>query len=176
MSAVRECRFFTITSTQSVLILSCNLNQNEMDLPIATEMELLFKEEVKLLDVVEYGFSLQDLVDGRKPVPAEGARFDISFEGRLEGHRINGKITGTDYLEVRPDRRFFLTLKGRIQTGDGANIQVSETGNNVQGSLSLHMKFHTSHSSYSWLNHREVLGLGYADLQSGSARVNAYLI
>lgn len=147
-----------------------------MDLPIATEMELLFKEEVKLLDVVEYGFSQQDLVEGIKPVPAEGARFDITFEGRLAGHRISGKITGTNYLEVRPDRRFFLTLKARIQTDDGASIQVSESGNNVQGSLTLQMKFHTSHSAYSWLNHREVLGLGYTDLQSETAQINAYLI
>jgi len=147
-----------------------------MESAVATEMELLFTEDVKLLDIAEYGFSLQDLLEGKKPVPAEGARFDISFEGRLEGQRINGKISGTDYLEVRPDGRFFLNLKARIQTDDGASIQVSETGNNVEGNLSLHMKFHTSHNTYTWLNHREVLGLGYADLESGTAKVNAYLI
>ncbi len=147
-----------------------------MDLPIATEMELLFKEEVKLLDVVEYGFSLKDLVEGIKPIPAEGAPLDISIEGRLQGQQINGKIMGTDYLEVRPDGRFFLNLKARIQTDNGAGIQVSETGNNVQGDLSLQMKFHTSHSAYSWLNYREVLGLRYADLHSGTVKVNAYLI
>ena len=147
-----------------------------MEPAVATEKELLFKEDVKLLDITEYGFSLRDLLEGNRALPAEGARFDISFEGRLEGQRINGKISGTDYLEVRSDGRFFLNMKARILTDDGASIQVSETGNNVEGNLTLHMKFHTSHDTYTWLNHREVLGLGYADLESGTAKVNAYLI
>ena len=63
-----------------------------------------------------------------------------------------------------------------IPIKDRACIQVSETGNNFQGGLSLFMKFHTNHSGYTWLNHKEVLGLGFADLHTGTAKVRGYLI
>jgi hypothetical protein len=140
-----------------------------------TEMEFLFEEKVTLTDFVEYGFSMQDLVKGR-PVPKEGARFDIYFEGDLTGDKINGKITGIDYLEVRADRRFILDLRARIITDDGATIQVTETGINNYGDLRLNMEFHTNDERYTWLNHKQVLGLGFADLNTGAAGVKGYLI
>lgn len=138
-----------------------------------TDLTLLFEEQVVLSDFVEYGFSMQDLVNGES-IPNEGARFDIFFEGDLIGEKINGKISGVDYLEVRADGRFFLNLHAKILTDDGAQIQVTETGINDNGSLKLNMEFHTNDQRYSWLNRAQVLGLGTVDFHTGQAIVKGY--
>ncbi|KAB7530284.1 DUF3237 family protein [Flagellimonas olearia] len=138
-----------------------------------TDLALLFEEQVVLSDFVEYGFSMQDLVNG-EPIPTEGARFDIYFEGDLIGEKINGKISGVDYLEVRADGRFFLDLHAKILTDDGAQIQVTETGINDHGNLKLNMEFHTNDERYSWLNRAQVLGLGTVDFNTGKALVKGY--
>lgn len=138
-----------------------------------TDLVLLFEEKVVLSDFEEYGFSMQDLVNGER-IPEEGARFDIYFEGELTGEKINGKISGVDYLEVRADGRFFLDLHARILTDDGAQIQVTETGINDNGALKLNMEFHTNDERYSWLNREQVLGLGTVDFNTGQAIVKGY--
>ncbi len=140
-----------------------------------TDLELLFEEHVTLTDFVEYGFSMQDVVESGA-VPKRGARFDIYFEGDVIGDKINGKITGVDYLEVRADGRFFLDLHATIITNDGASIQVTETGINDQGTLKLNMEFHTNDERYSWVNHAQVAGLGTVDFNTGKANVKGYLI
>jgi len=140
-----------------------------------TDLELLFEEHVVLTDFVEYGFGLQDVMEG-KPIPKSGARFDIYFEGDVIGDKISGKITGVDYLEIRPDRRFFLNLHATIITNDGASIQVEETGINNQGALKLNMQFHTNDERYEWMNHAQVIGLGTVDFNTGKANVKGYLI
>lgn len=138
-----------------------------------TDLALLFEEQVTLSDFVEYGFSMQDLVNGER-IPEEGAHFDIYFEGDLIGEKINGKISGVDYLEVRADGRFFLDLHARILTDDGAQIQITETGINDNGKLKLSMEFHTNDKRYSWLNRTQVLGLGTVDFNTGQAIVKGY--
>lgn len=139
-------------------------------------LELLFEERVRLTEVVEYGFPMNDLLEGKTPIPPEGARFDIYFEGSLQGDRIRGTIEGVDFLEVRADGRYFLNLQARIRTEDGANIQLRETGVNNQGTLRLQMEFHTGDRRYSWLNSRQVLGIGTVDLSAAEANVQGYLI
>lgn len=140
-----------------------------------TDLELLFEEHVTLTDFVEYGFSMQDVIEG-KPIPKRGARFDIYFEGDVIGDKINGKITGVDYLEVRADGRFFLNLHATIITDDGASIQVEETGINNLGTLKLNMEFHTNDERYDWVNHVQVAGLGAVDFNTGKVNVKGYLI
>ena len=140
---------------------------------VKTDLVLLFEEKVVLSDFEEYGFSMQDLVNGER-IPEEGARFDIYFEGDLIGEKINGKISGVDYLEVRADGRFFLDLHAKILTDDGAQIQVTETGINDNGALKLNMEFHTNDERYSWLNREQVLGLGTVDFNTGQAIVKGY--
>lgn len=138
-----------------------------------TDLTLLFEEQVVLSDFVEYGFSMQDLINGEQ-IPEEGAHFDIYFEGDLIGEKINGKISGVDYLKVRADGRYFLDLHAKILTDDGAQIQVTETGINDNGTLKLNMVFHTNDQRYAWLNRAQVLGLGTVDFNTGQATVKGY--
>lgn len=135
---------------------------------------LLFEEEVHLTTITEYGYSLKAVMTNESPIPSRGVRFDISFEGTIRGNRLNGIVTGTDYLTVRPDGRFLLNLQARIETEDGAIIKLEERGSNTEGRLCLYMNFHTHDARYLWLNQTEVVGLGHVDFTTGIAKIAGY--
>jgi len=46
--------------------------------------------------VVEYGASAEAVFSGQTPPPAEGARFDVYFEGPVTG-KLKGTAKGVDY-------------------------------------------------------------------------------
>lgn len=136
--------------------------------------DLLFEEEVRLTGVKEYGFSWQQFVSNTEPIPPEGLKFDIHFEGEVTGDRINGTIKGTDYLTVRADGRLFLNLHAAITTNDGAHIHVTESGINANGHLRLAMDFHTSDQRYTWINQKHVWGVGTVDFQTGRVIIKGF--
>ncbi len=138
------------------------------------DVALLFEEDVRLTDVKEYGFRWEDFAGGNEPIPAEGLRFDIHFEGDVTGDRVRGKIKGIDYLTVRSDGRLFLDLRAAIITEDGGMINVTETGINDNGNLRLNMDFHTNDSRYAWLNRRHVWGIGTVDFATGEVKIKGY--
>ncbi len=138
------------------------------------EDTLLFEEDVRLTDVKEYGFSWQQFAENKTPIPAEGIKFDIHFEGEVTGDSVNGVIKGVDYLTVRSDGRLFLNLHAAITTHDGATIYVSETGINDKGALRLSMDFHTNDRRYQWINHKHVWGVGTVNFQTGEVKIKGY--
>lgn len=140
---------------------------------VAQDM-LLFEEDVRLTEVKEYGFSWQDFAEQKVPIPAEGLRFDIYFEGDVTGDRIRGTIKGVDYLTVRADGRLFLNLQAAITTHDDVVIKVTESGINDQGKLRLSMDFHTNDQRYRWLNYQHVWGLGTVDFATGAVKIKGY--
>jgi hypothetical protein len=88
----------------------------------AQEVQILFEATMHFTEVTEYGISFQDLLSGKSALPPAGARFDVSFAGTLEGPRLSGTISGTDYLSIRADRRLQLHIHGRVTTPEGTNI------------------------------------------------------
>ncbi|MCB9291292.1 MAG: DUF3237 family protein [Lewinellaceae bacterium] len=136
----------------------------------------LFDEEVFLTGITEYGTSWEKLASGSQAPPAQGARFDISFEGKVFGDKIKGKVKGVDYLQVRPDGKFILTLHATITTDDGATIVLEERGTmvilpNGDGQLYLTMNFSTAYPRYQWINEKQVWGIGTSFLSEGEGRV-----
>lgn len=136
----------------------------------------LFDEEVYLTGITEYGVSWEGLVSGREPLPPQGARFDIAFEGKIFGDRVNGRIKGVDYFEARADGKFILTLHATISTDDGATIALEEKGTMVMtpdgnGQLYLTMNFSTAYPQYQWINDKQVWGIGTSFLSEGEGRV-----
>jgi hypothetical protein len=151
-----------------------------MSTATATEIgQRLFEEEVHLTDIVEYGVSWSKLIAGETPIPAEGARFDLAFEGSLEGERIKGTVKGVDYLDVRADGRFQMTIHATITTDDGARISFTEDGvvspgpDGIAG-LRLNMEFKTSHEKYKWLNALQGWGVGTSNTNTGVVNVTAF--
>lgn len=141
--------------------------------------DVLFDERVHLTGITEYGVGWHDLVNGEIPLPPQGVRFDIAFEGVFEGPKIRGTIRGVDYLEVRSDGRFMLNIHATLITDDGEAIAMQETGQLLpdaagRAQLRLAMTCTTSSPAYTWINTLPMWGVGSVDMNTGEVRVQAY--
>lgn len=67
--------------------------------------ELIYDHIVQIKQVTEYGVSLNPLLSGAAPPPAEGARFDIHVEGTATGPKLKGAVKGVDYINLRAEDR-----------------------------------------------------------------------
>ncbi len=140
-----------------------------------------FDEKLQLTNVAEYGISMQELMSGRIGPPPEGARFDIAYEGRIEGARLSGMIEGVDYARVRADGRFELDIRARIVTDDGVPIALYADGIlkapdlNGVAEVRLNMEMTTSTPEYAWVNNLQVWGSGTVNLETGQIRVSTYV-
>lgn len=141
----------------------------------------LFDEAFQLTNVDEYGIIMQELLSGAISPPPEGARFDIFYEGRIEGARLNGYLKGVDYARVRADGRFQLDIRARIMTDDGVPIALYADGilkaPDLDGvaEVRLNMEMTTSHPEYTWVNSLQVWGSGTVNLETGQIRVSTYV-
>jgi len=143
--------------------------QNQMEV-----VEHLFDENIRLTGITDFGLRLEELLQDQSIMPPQGARFDIAFEGS-----VNGPKRDIDYLEIRPDGKLMLTMYAVIATDE--MISVYEDGINTLsgngspiGELSLNMRLHTSSQKYSWVNKIQVWCKGYVDMAKGEARVSAF--
>jgi hypothetical protein len=142
--------------------------------------ELIYEAEIHFTDVVHYGVSMEALTSGGVAVPLAGARFDQTFEGTLDGPRLSGKISGTDYLYVRADGLFQLHLHARVTTEDGIDIAMSSEGVSIQvegerlTQLRATVSLFTASETYDWLNPLRLWALGTLDPVMGEAMVKAY--
>jgi hypothetical protein len=142
--------------------------------------ELIYKAEIDFTDVVDYGVSMEALTSGSVTVPLAGARYDQTFEGTLNGPRLSGKISGTDYLYVRADGLFQLHLHARVTTEDGINIAMSSEGVSIQveaerlTQLRATVSLFTASETCYWLNRLRLWAVGTLDPVMGEALVRAY--
>lgn len=145
--------------------------------------EHLFSENIHLTGLTEYGLSWEKLTSGQAVLPPEGARFDIAFEGRLEGSRVKGTIAGVDHLIVRADGRFQLDMEALITTDDGEQIAVHEDGLLVApdpndesriAQLRLNLAFTALSPTYAWLNQVQGWGRGTVDWNTGQVEMEVY--
>lgn len=141
--------------------------------------ELLFEEELQLTNIHEYGTKWDELTTGKVTPGPEGVRFDLDFEGTINGPQINGKIKGTDYLEVRADGKFMLNIHATVITNDGKHIAVREDGilfpkENGKANIQLNLQFTTHHPEYSWMNNVQGWAICEVDMQKGIVDVKVY--
>lgn len=146
---------------------------------IADFTEHLFDEEIQLTGITEYGISWDELIKGNIKLPSQGARFDLEFEGKIIGERINGSIKGVDYLEVRADGKFMLNIHAVIITDEGESIAVREDGISTPdpsgiAKLHLNMDFYTSSERYNWINKKRVWSVGDVDMTNGKVKVSGF--
>lgn len=139
----------------------------------------LFEEDVHLTGITEYGISYDDLLNGKAVLPPQGARFDLAFEGTISGPDIKGVVKGVDYMRVRSDGTFQLTIYATIVTDDGESIALHETGTMVPdcpGSAQLRftMDFSTAAPRYQWLNSKMVWGVGTANTVKRTVQIQGY--
>ncbi len=140
--------------------------------------ELLYEYTPKITQVVEYGVSMEAVTSGQAPPPAEGARFDVYFEGPVRGTKLSGSVKGVDYLHLRADGRFQLNIHAEITTEDGKKValaaDVVALGEAPVLQLRENVTLTTSHPEYSWVNAIQVWAPGTVDLAKGEIRVKGY--
>jgi hypothetical protein len=143
-----------------------------MTAPAATAQEYLFDALVQYTVNVEYGFSFAQSQAG-EPIPDQGARFDVYFEGDIRGPRLQGKVTGVDYLALGPDRIARMHVHAHITTHDGCHIAVHTEGHarrrpgSALADTYETVTFATSAEQYKWLNHVRAIGTGVANTRTG---------
>jgi hypothetical protein len=144
------------------------------------DSELIYEAQIRFTSVIDYGLSMEALSSGKVAIPLAGARFDQTFEGTLAGPRLSGRISGTDYLQVRADGLFQLHLHARVTTNDGTNISMSSEGvsRQIQGEpmtqLRAAVTLFTASEPYVWLNGLRLWAVGTLDPVRGEALVRAY--
>lgn len=148
-------------------------------LDINSAVEHLFDEEISLTGITDFGVSWEDLTSGKAELPPQGARYNIAFEGKVFGDKINGDIKGVDYLYVRCDGKFELNIQASILTDDGVMIHVHETGvskPNTDGTakLNLNLSFSTNSEKYDWLNQKQVWAVGEVNMIHGNVSMKCY--
>jgi hypothetical protein len=145
-----------------------------------TSEEPLYEYTLQFTKVVEYGISAEALFSGQTPPPAEGARFDVHFEGPVTGAKLRGTATGVDYLHIRADGRVELDVHAEITTEDGKKIALRADGVGIpqNGSpvflLRENATLTSNHPEYAWLNPLQVWAPGTVDVAKGEVRVKGY--
>ena len=144
--------------------------------------ELLYEYTPQFTQVVEYGTSADAVFSGQMPPPAEGARFDVYFEGPITGPKVKGTVKGVDYLHIRADGRVQLNIHAEIATEDGKKIALAADGVGIpqEGSpvfqLRENVTLTSNHPEYSWVNPIQVWARGTVDVSKGEIRVKGYAV
>jgi hypothetical protein len=146
----------------------------------AMSMEKIFEYDLTIGNVTDYGVDMEALFAGREKVPLQGAQFDVTVAGSIQG-RVSGSMQGIDYLRVRADGRRELDLRTTVETDDGNRIALWAQGTARPRAgepiVDLSVKIHllTAAAGYEWLNARPAWGAGYANLATGKIHIDAYL-
>jgi hypothetical protein len=155
---------------------------NTMQTPVTMPVgEYLYNTRLQLTGFTDYGVSLQDINSGRAAPPPQGARIDITFEGVIQGEKVNGTMRGVDYLNVRADGRFELCLRAEITTDDGARIAfyadaIAYPTPGAPGIVQIResAKLTTAAPAYEWVNTLMIWITGYVDMNVGRLDLHAY--
>lgn len=144
--------------------------------------ELIYEYFTRFTQVVEYGISVEAVLSGQTPPPAEGARFDVYFEGPISGPKLEGTVKGVDYLHIRADGRCQLDIHAEITTRDGKKISLRADGVAIpqQGSpvfeLRENVTLTTNHAEHAWVNPLQIWAPGTVDVSKGEIRIKAYVV
>jgi hypothetical protein len=145
-----------------------------------TPGELIYEYTLQFTRVAEYGASANAIFSGQAPPPAEGARFDVHFEGPITGPKVKGTVKGVDYLHIRADGRCQLNIHAEVTTEDGKKIAVAADGVGIPepGSpvvqLRENVTLTSNHPEYVWVNTIQVWARGTVDVSKGEIRVKGY--
>lgn len=147
----------------------------------APATERLYEVAAHITRMTDYGISLEAILSGQSPVPPEGAQLDVHFEGAISSSRLNGRISGVDYLSLRADGRIDLHIHAQITTEDGERIAffgdgiASPEAGTAAFQLRENVRMLTASTAYSWLNRVQVWAVGAVDPTKGEINLRGYL-
>jgi hypothetical protein len=142
--------------------------------------EKIYEYTAQMTGVTDYGITMDAILSGQQPVPPQGARFDVAFEGSATG-RLTGRVRGVDYLRMRADGRIDLDIRATIETADGHRVALAAGGVAVPRAgepvvdLSENVCLSTAAEPYAWVNTRQVWATGTVNLATGHIHLEGFL-
>ena len=144
--------------------------------------ELIYEYTPRVTRIIEYGASAEAVLMRTSPPPKEGARLDLYLEGPVIAGRLQGTVTGVDYLNMRADGRAELHIHGRITLEDGKKVALEAGGVAVpEGDSSIfqlreHVNLTSNDPALAWVNATEVWARGTVDVSTGQVHLRAYAV
>jgi hypothetical protein len=142
--------------------------------------EKIYEYDLDITGMTDYGIFLEAILSGQTPIPPQGARIDVAFEGHALG-RLAGSVRGVDYLRLRADGRIELDIRATIETHDGRRIALSADGVAVPRAtepvvdLSENVRLTTAADECGWVNTRQIWAMGTVNLTTGKIHLDAYI-
>ena len=141
--------------------------------------ELVFDLTAQITGNIEFGASFDAISSGKAAPPPEGARFDLSSEGTVEGPKLKGKAYMMDYANLRADGRIELHIHGRIDLADGGKVALAAEGlatPDPAGIMQLRPTWtlRSNSPTYSWVNSIAVWVSGTVNPANGEIRLKGY--
>ena len=117
-------------------------------------------EEMNLTYLGHFKFTVtKEIVYGNTPY---GIRHDVHYEGPFTGDLVSGKMSGIDYMLMRPDGVDEVNTRATIETDDGAYISVQITGYAYEDGtiVDSYVRFLSGYEKYKWMNDTVFFGKG----------------
>ena len=142
--------------------------------------EKIIELDLDIIDVTDYGVSMDAILSDNRKIRPQGVRFDVAFDGRSSG-RLSGRVHGVDYIWARADWRINLDIRATVETEGGHRIALSGDGVATLRSgepiadLVENLRLIRAIEDYAWVNTRQIWGVGTVNLAARKIRVQAYL-
>ena len=142
--------------------------------------EKIYTYDLDVVGVTDHGVTLDAALSGQVPIPPQGIRIDVAFEGSVQG-RLTGTMKGVDYARMRADGRIDLDIRATIETDDGHRIALSADGvaspraAEPVADLFENVTLGTAAEAYAWVNARQIWAVGTVNFATGKIRIDGYL-
>jgi hypothetical protein len=142
--------------------------------------EKIYEYDLDVTGVTDHGMTLDAILSGEAPVPPQGARIDVAFEGRAVG-RLAGRVRGVDFARVRADGRVDLDIRATIETDSGARIALAADGvatpraGEPIADLLENVVLSTAVEEFAWVNTRQVWCVGTVNFATGKIHIEGYM-
>ena len=122
----------------------------------------IYEIDLDITGMTDYGVTMDAVMSGNAKIPLQGAQF-------------------VDYLVMRADGRTDLNVHATLETEDGQRIAAHIGGvaspRQNEPIIDLHenIRLITASEKYSWVNSRQVWGVGTVNVATGKAHIEAYM-
>jgi hypothetical protein len=142
--------------------------------------EKIYEYDLTITGVTDFGVTLEAILSGQSPVPPQGARINVVFEGRCTG-RLTGSVRGVDYVRLRADGRIDLDIHAVFDTDDGHRIALAADGVGLPratepvADLRENVRLTTASERYAWVNARQIWGVGTVNFATNTVHIDGYM-
>jgi hypothetical protein len=141
--------------------------------------EVLFECVLRTKSVIEYGSDLRSIATRKVAPPTEGARFDLTLEGSIDGPKFQGIVYGVDHINIRADGEIELHTHAQFDLHDGGRVSYFADGSgkfDASGGLSTreNVALKSNSPTHTWVNSTHVRAIGSANLVTGEFRAKGY--